>query len=436
MASAEAYSVPEVRLAVREWLEENWDADLSVTEWWSRVALAGWVAPQLPRDSYGRELPRSAIVTIREEFESYGALLPPGGIGVHMAAPTIVEHGTRDQVDAHVLPTLDGRRAWCQLFSEPSNGSDLAGLTTRATRDGDVWVIRGQKIWTSEAMVANYGMLLARTNFNVPKHQGISWFAFDMDQPGVEVRPIRQMSGETEFNEVFIEDAICPAGDLIGGEGNGWRIARTTLQVERSGVLPGGPFLSYPHAGDKGGVLTLGSAGEAAKQPPRRLEHGSTGVGAISIEEIIELARRYGREKDPLLRDSIAQLHIASRVGRWTGDRARDTSDPEERRRLVALAKLTGVQLFKQTTALALHITGADGTLWDPDGPEEGRYSRMFAHAPSHSIGGGTDEIQKNLLGEQILGLPRETDQSRDVPFSEVLLRIRDIEAGRKEGAK
>ena len=180
-----------------------------------------------------------------------------------MAAPTILTHGTPDQIDRLVPPILDGRVGWCQLFSEPGAGSDLAGLTTRAVRDGDRWIINGQKVWSSMAREADYGMLLARTDFDVPKHAGISWFAFPLDQPGVTIRPLREMTGDAVFNEVFLDDAECADADLIGGQGNGWAVTQTTLYFERSGIGAGGAHAGFPAPGPKGGTLGR-RAGDAA----------------------------------------------------------------------------------------------------------------------------------------------------------------------------
>ena len=176
----------ELRDEVTRWLDEHWDPDLSVDEWWRIVAEAGWTAPHFALEHGGRGLPAARPGTVRAAFADYGALRPPGGLGLLLAAPTILTHGTPDQIERLVTPILEGQIAWCQLFSEPGAGSDLAGLTTRAVRDGDQWIITGQKVWSSEAMGADYGMLLARTDLGVPKHAGISWFAFSLDQPGVE----------------------------------------------------------------------------------------------------------------------------------------------------------------------------------------------------------------------------------------------------------
>ncbi|MFI5043780.1 MAG: acyl-CoA dehydrogenase family protein, partial [Acidimicrobiales bacterium] len=166
----------ELREEVRAWLADNWDPDLEVTDWWRVVAEAGWTAPHFTPQQGGRGLHRRASATVRSAFAAYGALRPPGGLGLLMAAPTILTHGTPEQVERLVPPILDGRVAWCQLFSEPGAGSDLAGLTTRAVRDGDRWIINGQKVWSSQALESDYGMLLARTDLDRPKHHGISWF--------------------------------------------------------------------------------------------------------------------------------------------------------------------------------------------------------------------------------------------------------------------
>ena len=222
------------------WLEENWDPDLTVGDWWERLGVAGWAAPTLPKDAYGRGLSRSDGVAVQKAIEAFGALGAPAGLGLLLAAPTIATHGTQDQIDLYVRDIVTGQRAWCQLFSEPGAGSDLAGLTTRAVRDGDEWIVNGQKVWTSGGQYADLGMLLARTNPEAPKHQGITWFAFDMQQPGVDIRPLKEMTGHAMFNEVFLSDAVVGAGAVVGDVNNGWAVANTTLMHERAGLGAGG----------------------------------------------------------------------------------------------------------------------------------------------------------------------------------------------------
>src|SRR3954462_14317844 len=240
MTTVEATTTDPLIDEIRAWLAENWDPELTIAEWWERLGTAGWSAPTPPQDSYGRGLSRSDSVKVLSEIASFGAVGAPAGLGLLLAAPTIASHGTREQIDLYVKDIVTGQKAWCQLFSEPGAGSDLAGLTTRAERDGDEFIVNGQKVWTSAGQIADLGMLLARTNFDVPKHQGITWLAIDMHQPGVEVRPVRELTGRAMFNEVFMSDARVPADAVIGDLNNGWAAANTTLAHERAGLGSGG----------------------------------------------------------------------------------------------------------------------------------------------------------------------------------------------------
>ncbi len=285
MAKADGTSIDELPAEVRVWLEQHWDPELSADEWWRIVAEAGWTAPHFSPEEGGRGLHRNAGNTVRATFEEFGALRPPGGLGLLMAAPTILTHGNPEQIARHVRPILDGRFNWCQLFSEPGAGSDLAGLTTHAVRDGDRWIINGQKVWSSMARDADYGMLLARTDFDVPKHAGISWFAFKLDQPGVTIRPLREMTGESVFNEVFLDDAECDDADIIGGAGKGWAVTQTTLFFERSGIGAGGSHAGFPVPGPKGGTLGR-RAGDAAKDPT------PGGNLIVNVNDLVVLAPR------------------------------------------------------------------------------------------------------------------------------------------------
>src|SRR3954469_15449388 len=217
------------------WLESNWDPDLTVGEWWDRLGNAGWSAPSWPTEWYGRGLSREDAVRTGRVLADHGALGPPGGLGLLLAGPTIVTHGTDDQKRAYLRDIVTGQKAWCQLFSEPGAGSDLAGLQTRAVKDGDEWVVEGPKVWTSGGGGADLGMLIARTAPDVPKRQGISYFALDMHQgERVEVRPLREMTRRALFNEVFFSEARVHDDALIGGLNNGWAVANTTLAVERA----------------------------------------------------------------------------------------------------------------------------------------------------------------------------------------------------------
>jgi hypothetical protein len=190
------------------WLDANWDPDLTVGEWWQRLGTSGWAAPALPANAYGKGVSRNEAIAVAQRIVTRGAVPAPGGLGMLLAAPTIAVHGTQEQIDQYVLPIVTGQAAWCQLFSEPGAGSDLAGLGTRAVKDGEEWIVNGQKVWTSGGHIADMGMLIARTDPDMPKHQGITWFAMDMHQGNaVDVRPLREMTGRALFNEVFLSEA-------------------------------------------------------------------------------------------------------------------------------------------------------------------------------------------------------------------------------------
>ena len=257
---------------IRTWLEENWDPDLTVAAWWERLGLAGWSAPTLPTNAYGRGLSRGDAVIVQNAIAEHGALGAPGGLGLLLAAPTIATHGTPEQIERYVRDIVTGQRAWCQLFSEPGAGSDLAGLQAKAMLDGDEYIVNGQKVWTSGGHIADLGMLIARTNSDVPKHQGITYFAIDMHQPGVDVRPLRELTGRALFNEVFLSDARVPADAMIGGLNNGWAVANTTLAHERAGLGSGGGSSSASAA-------IPGHGRRPARDACRRLRAGAGRAG-------------------------------------------------------------------------------------------------------------------------------------------------------------
>jgi alkylation response protein AidB-like acyl-CoA dehydrogenase len=399
---------------VWDWLTENWDPDLSVDEWWEVVAAAGWTAPHFAPDQGGRGLPRRVVRTVRSAFKSFGALRPPGGLGLLMAAPTILTHGTPGQIDRLVPSILNGRAAWCQLFSEPGAGSDLAGLTTRATRDGDTWIIRGQKVWSSQAMGADYGMLLARTNFDVPKHQGISWFAFKLQQPGVTIRPLREMTGDAVFNEIFLDDARCDDDDLIGGQDNGWAVTRTTLHFERTGIGAGGIHAGFPEPGRRGGMLGR-RAGDAAREDPENEKL------TLGYSDVVALAREFDRTSEPMIRQQLALLYVLSETGLWNGQRGKAEAKRGGGQTLASIGKLSQTRIVKLAASLGTEISGAHGLLWGPEATAGGTISKAMVFSAASSIYGGTDEIQHNIIAERTLGLPREPAPDRDRPFGEVL---------------
>jgi alkylation response protein AidB-like acyl-CoA dehydrogenase len=317
-----------------------------------------------------------------------------------------------------VRPILDGTHNWCQLFSEPGSGSDLAGLTTRAERDGDRWIVNGQKVWSSMARECDYGMLLARTDFDVPKHNGISWFAFKLDQPGVTVRPLREMTGDAVFNEVFLDGAEVDDADLIGGAGNGWAVTQTTLFFERTGIGAGGSHAGFPVPGPKGGLLSR-RAGEAALDP-----EPPSGQLVVQFADLLALARSHGRAGDPLIRQQLARLYAYSKLGQWNAQRAKAEAKQGGGQSIANLGKVAQTRIMKQSASLAVDILGADGTLAAPDGTAGGRFSNALVFSAASSIYGGTDEIQRNIIAERSLGLPREELPGRGQPYGEVLRSI------------
>jgi alkylation response protein AidB-like acyl-CoA dehydrogenase len=311
----------------------------------------------------------------------------------------------------------NGSVGWCQLFSEPGSGSDLAGLTTRATQDGDHWVITGQKVWSSMAMGADYGMLLARTDFDAAKHAGISWFALPLDQPGVTVRPLREITGHALFNEVFLDEAVVEHGNLIGGVNNGWAVTQTTLMFERTGIGAGGTMAAFPPPGAKGGFLDL-RAGDAVD-----VAQPGTVNKVLTIDELLDLARGCGRANDPIIRQKLARLIAYARTGEWTAKRAVPEMARGRGAGLPNVSKLAQTRISKLSSEIACDVIGAAALLWAPDGPVSGRYAEALVFSVASSIYGGTDQIQRNIIGERALGLPREPEPSRGLPFRDVLDR-------------
>jgi alkylation response protein AidB-like acyl-CoA dehydrogenase len=399
---------------VSAWLEGNWDPDLSVEAWWKAVGAAGWTAPHFSPEQGGRGLSIRSQAVVRKCFAEFGALRPPGGLGLVMAAPTILNMGDADQIDRHVTPILEGRLGWAQLFSEPGAGSDLAGLTTRATRDGDRWIISGQKVWSSQARLCDYGMLLARTNFDVPKHKGISWFAFPLDQPGVTIRPLREMTGDDIFNEIFIDEAVVDDADLIGGEGNGWMVTQTTLHFERTGIGAGGGMAGFPFPGPKGGMLGR-RAGDAAHDQPKDAKL------TLGYDDVVALARKLGRDGDPLVRQELARLYTDAMTGLWNAQRGKAEARKGGGQALGSIAKMTQTRIVKRAAGLAASTSGAHGTLAGDDGLDGGSYSKAMVFSAASSIYGGADEIQRNIVAERTLGLPKEPNPDKDRPYGDVL---------------
>jgi alkylation response protein AidB-like acyl-CoA dehydrogenase len=290
----------------------------------------------------------------------------------------------------------------------------LAGLRTRATWSGDKWVINGQKVWSSQARDADYGMLLARTNFDVPKHRGISWFAFRLDQPGVTIRPLREMTGDAVFNEVFLNDAVCETGDLVGGEGNGWSVTQTTLHFERTGIGAGGGHAGFPEPGRRGRMLGR-RAGDAA------LDEAPNAKLTLGYTDVVELAQKLARTSDPLIRQQLARLYAYSETGMWNAVRGKAESRRGGGQAVASIGKLSQTRIVKLAANLAVEIAGMRGILAGEAGVEGGLVAQAMVFSPASSIYGGTDEIQRNIVAERTLGLPREPAPDRDRPYGEVL---------------
>jgi alkylation response protein AidB-like acyl-CoA dehydrogenase len=306
---------------------------------------------------------------------------PANPIGVGMVGPTILQHGTDEQRARYLRPLWAGLDIWCQLFSEPGSGSDLASLSTRAESNGDGWVVNGQKVWTSGAHRARFGLLLARTDTDTPKRAGITAFLLDMRTPGVTVRPLRQMTGDAEFNEVFLQDVVLSADARLGPVGDGWRVAFTTLMNERA---------------------SIGSA------------LGSGGGGPLAIAMELYRTRHDG---DPVARDAVAQVYIESELIRLLAERANQPGPA------ASVMKLFGTEHVKRVYEVIVRLLGADGMLWVDDG-EGSPWTRgahvAFLRSRAATIEGGSSEVMRNILGEQVLGLPREPDPFYGRPWGEI----------------
>jgi alkylation response protein AidB-like acyl-CoA dehydrogenase len=401
---------------------------------------------------------------VQQRIAASGALGAPAGLGLLLAAPTIASHGSREQIDRYVGDIVTGRQAWCQLFSEPSAGSDLAGLQTRAVKDGDEWIVNGQKVWTSGGQYADLGMLLARTEPDVPKHQGITYFAFPMHQGGVEVRPLREMTGRALFNEVFLTDARVGDDAVIGGVNHGWAVANTTLMNERAGLGAGAgsPMGTGALPGTVAGYLDR-RAGDFAGQASRRTgskgagsngSNGSNGAGSNGSSEsrasgdgesgvlslmsagsqlLTTLARDTGASSDPMVRQDLARLYTLAELGRFNSLRLKAVKESgSDIPGMPNIAKLSMSQIVRLTRDLGLRIIGAGGMLhaYDEDSrqrlieatgkPLNTMVTELALLSPAPSIYGGTDQIQRNIIGERVLGLPKEPGVDRATPFSEL----------------
>jgi len=366
----------EFRDELRTWLAENHpgeepkgdDAAFDFRrQWQKQLHAAGYAGLSWPEEFGGRGATLVEQAIYGEEMARAKAPAPANVLGLAMGGPVVIAHGTDEQKRRYLEPILSGEEIWCQGFSEPESGSDLASLKTKAVKSNGEWLVTGQKVWTTFAHKAKWCMLVARTDPDVPKHQGLTYFLLDMEQDAVQTRPLRQITGEAEFNELFFEEARIPDENVIGGVGNGWGVAITTLMHERAG---------------------LGAAAAASVK--------------IALGQLIDLARERGAADDPIARQRIAQVVIESellRLNSWRGLTAimkTGVPGPEG-----SLPKWQWGEVNQALTELAFDLRGEEGPSWDSE------WTYRFLRSRANSIEGGTTEILKNIIAERVLGLPK-----------------------------
>ena len=410
-----------ISVELNAWLDQNWSPDRSLIEWRDLLVDGGWAAPGWPRAYFGRDFSPEQSALVEAEFARRGIVGAAQSGPRRLAAETILAHGSEDQKQRYLRPILTGQHAWCQLFSEPGSGSDLAGSTTRAElqsgraelqsdragQQEDRYIINGQKVWTTSAHHADFGILLARTDWDVPKHQGLSYFLFDMRQSGVEVRPLRQMNGHASFNEVFMTDASVDPRDLIGGEGNGWRVAATTLSIERQGFSQ-----SRPDGGLKGLSSLQGRVYDEYRAEllialePYTWYPQRAGRADLALPR----ARQTGAINDPHIRQELAKLlsmklgaDLAAASAAAVSRAGSNTVSPQG-----SIGKLAASVIARQAAHVHTLVAGTDAMLSGATAAEAGVIAEILLSVPAISIAGGTDEIQKNIIAERVLEMPKE----------------------------
>jgi alkylation response protein AidB-like acyl-CoA dehydrogenase len=360
-------------------------------KWQKKKAEAGWACIQWPKEYGGRGASPIQSVIWSQEEGIYGRLSGTFIIGQGMCAPTMMGFAKEEQ-KARYLPKLaSGEEVWCQLFSEPHGGSDLAGLRTRAERDGDDWVVNGQKIWTSGAQHSDYGILITRTDPNVAKHKGLTMFFLDMRSPGIEIRPIKQANGQSEFNEVYFDNVRIPDAQRLGGVGEGWRVSITTLMNERL-AIGGSIATGYPELVELVRTLKVAS-GVAIENPAVRAK----------------LAEWHAKAAG--LKNSAARMITALSKGDMPGPEA-------------SMGKLVAGNMMQDIAKFALDLQGLGGVLVDPEVAEgSARFQAMLLRSPAVRIEGGTDQILRNIIGERVLGLPEDMRADKGMPFNQIPTR-------------
>ncbi|MGK2877486.1 MAG: acyl-CoA dehydrogenase family protein [Solirubrobacterales bacterium] len=399
-----------LREEIRGWLEQNYKPGISQSDWHKVLADSGWAAPLWPEQYGGRGASASEAIIFNQERHNIGAEPPPTGIGVPMAGPTIITHGTEEQKERFLGPMLRGEEVWCQLFSEPGAGSDLAAIQTRAELKGDTWHISGQKVWTTHAQLARWGILMARHDPALPKHAGITYFIMDMEAEGVEIVPLKEMTGEAVFNEVFMTDVVIPDDLRIGHVGEGWKVSMTTLANERMSLGVSGLTSTDEDAEVN---LEEADAESALETMGRFIQRGP--------RALIALAERAGVIDDPLIRDDLARVYTMYEVGRFTGYRVMTALMKGRGPGVEAsTGKLSYNLLVRAVADMMIKIAGV-GALGAPEDDKLLKVAeRLNLAVPATSIYGGTDQIQRNIVSERVLGMPKEPRTDAAQPFSEI----------------
>jgi alkylation response protein AidB-like acyl-CoA dehydrogenase len=402
--TADEQELSAFRRRAREWLEANAGTDTQQGDAAAYLAEAkrfqaalhdaGFAGITWPVEYGGQGLGQAAQLAFNDLAKDFNLPVELFVIGMGMCGPTLVDLGTDAQKSRYVRPLLRGEEIWCQLFSEPGAGSDVASLQTRAVRDGDDWVLNGQKVWTSVAQLADFGAVLVRTNVDVPKHKGLTMFVIDMHAPGVTVRPLRVMTGAAPFNEVYFSDVRLPADAVIGSVDNGWHAAVTMLGHERVAIGLSAPRRSNP----------------------------------LAFTALVETARRHGRDTDPVVRDKLVELYLRERsLALFTSRLRQEANAGRHPGARGSVAKLLAAMLGTHAVDVAGLVAGPEVVAWEPDDERAAGLSMSVTGTPGMAIAGGTNEIQRNIIGERVLGLPKEPQVDRDLPF-------RDLKVGTQRG--
>jgi alkylation response protein AidB-like acyl-CoA dehydrogenase len=393
-----------LRQEAAEWLATNWSGERS-DGFIEKVIDAKLAAPSWPVEWFGRGVSPDAGQVVAQEFAKVGA--PGAGQDItNLWANTVLAFGSDALRTEQIRDLMLGRTNMCLLYSEPGAGSDLAGIQTKAERDGDEWIINGQKVWTSGGRNADFAFLIARTDWDVPKHRGISFFFLPMKQPGVEVRALRQATGDSRFNEVFLTDARVSQANMLGDLGQGWSVLQTALAYERAvmGESTRRRKQTDPQKADKHAVR---SADDEASAP-------------IPDLSLVELAHQTGRNTDLVIRQQLMALHSLVQVNKWNGQRAKAELEQGTSSSIVSLGKLAMSRILHTAGSLQAELLGAEAMIGAADSARSGDATYAMLNAFFTSIGGGTDQIQRNIIGERVLGLPREPEVDKGVAFREV----------------